>query len=51
VRAKPSKVLASRTRRAVTRGGGDVIELENGITVYPARSDEGRWRTTLPQQL
>jgi hypothetical protein len=27
-----------------TRGGGEVIELECGITVYPARSGGGRWR-------
>ena len=25
-------------------GGGEVIELECGITVYPARSEGGRWR-------
>jgi integrase len=30
--------------RAAVRGGGEVIELEHGITVYPARSDGGRWR-------
>ena len=29
---------------AATRGGGEVIELECGITVYPARSEGGRWR-------
>jgi hypothetical protein len=34
------KVLA----RESTRGGGEVIELECGITVYPARSAGGRWR-------
>jgi hypothetical protein len=27
-----------------TRGGGEVIDYENGITVYPARSEGGRWR-------
>ena len=27
-----------------TRGGGEVIELECGITVYPARREQGRWR-------
>jgi hypothetical protein len=32
------------TGRAVTRGGGEVIELERGITVYPARSEGGLWR-------
>ncbi len=25
-------------------GGGEVIELEYGITVYPAREEQGRWR-------
>jgi hypothetical protein len=30
-------VLASGTGRAATRGGGPVIELECGVTVYPAR--------------
>ncbi|MGH3275952.1 MAG: hypothetical protein ACRDNZ_16705, partial [Streptosporangiaceae bacterium] len=30
--------------RAATRGGGEVIELEHGITVYPAREERGRWR-------
>ncbi len=29
------RVLASGTGRAATRGGGPVIELECGITVYP----------------
>jgi integrase len=37
-------VLADSTGRAATRGGGEVIELECGITVYPARSGGGRWR-------
>jgi hypothetical protein len=37
-------VLASGTGRAATRGGGEVIELEYGITVYPAREEKGRWR-------
>jgi integrase len=39
-----SRVLANGTGRASTRGGGEVIELECGITVYPARSEGGRWR-------
>jgi hypothetical protein len=39
-----SPVLASGNGRAATRGGGEVIELECGITVYPARSEGGRWR-------
>jgi integrase len=37
-------VLVSSNGRAATRGGGEVIELESGITVYPARSEGGRWR-------
>jgi hypothetical protein len=37
-------VLAAGTGRESTRGDGEVIELECGITVYPARSDGGRWR-------
>ncbi len=35
-------VLAAGTERAATRGDREVIELEHGITVYPAR--DGRWR-------
>ena len=38
------RVLANGTGRAATRGGGEVIELEYGITVYPARDEHGRWR-------
>ena len=38
------RVLGSGTGRAATRGGGPVIELECGITVYPAREEQGRWR-------
>ena len=41
--ARP-KVLATGTGRDSTRGGSEVIELECGITVYPARSEGGRWR-------
>jgi hypothetical protein len=37
-------MLASGAGRAATRGGGPVIELEHGITVYPAREEQGRWR-------
>jgi integrase len=44
VRPAPGRVLTSGTGRAATRGGGEVIELEHGITVYPAREDHGRWR-------
>jgi hypothetical protein len=39
-----SSALAGGTGRAATRGGGEVIELERGITVYPAQSEGGRWR-------
>src|SRR5215475_12291022 len=38
------RVLVRGTGRAATRGGGEVIELEHGITVYPAREEGGRWR-------
>jgi hypothetical protein len=38
------RVLVSGTGRTATRGGGEVIELEHGITVYPAREEPGRWR-------
>ena len=43
-RPASGRVLASGTGRAATRGGGEVIELEYGITVYPAREEHGRWR-------
>jgi len=39
-----ASVLAAGAGREATRGGGEVIELECGITVYPARSESGRWR-------
>ncbi len=39
-----SRVIASGTGRATTRGSGEVIELECGVTVYPAREEQGRWR-------
>ncbi len=42
--ASSPALLAGGTGRAATRGGGEVIELEYGITVYPARSEGGRWR-------
>jgi hypothetical protein len=38
-----AKVLATGTERESTRGGGEVISLERGVTVYPARSEGGRW--------
>jgi hypothetical protein len=37
-------LIAGGSERAATRGGGEVISLECGITVYPARSEAGRWR-------
>jgi hypothetical protein len=37
------RVLASGSGRPAPRGG-EVIELECGITVYPARGEQGRWR-------
>jgi integrase len=43
-RRAPGRVLVTGTGRAATRGGGEVIELEHGITVYPARAEPGRWR-------
>jgi hypothetical protein len=43
-RAAPGRILASGTGRVATRGGGEVIELESGIIVYPAREEPGRWR-------
>jgi hypothetical protein len=44
VGATQSAPFASGSGRAATRGGGEVIELECGITVYPARAEGGRWR-------
>jgi integrase len=43
-RPAAGRVLACGTGRAATRGGGEVIELEYGISVYPAREEPGRWR-------
>ena len=43
-RTATGRALANGTGRAATRGGGEVIELEYGITVYPAREEPGRWR-------
>jgi integrase len=43
-RPAPGRVLANGTGRAATRGSGEVIELEYGITAYPAREEKGRWR-------
>ena len=36
-------VVGTETR-AATRGDGEVIELDHGITVYPPRQAGGRWR-------
>src|SRR5580693_7221804 len=43
-RGKAGRVVVNGTGRAATRGGGEVIELEYGVTVYPARGEHGRWR-------
>jgi hypothetical protein len=43
-RPATGRVLANGAGRTATRGGGEVIELEHGIVVYPARSEGGRWR-------
>ena len=43
-RAARSRVLASGTGRPPPGGGDPVIELEYGITVYPAREGRDRWR-------
>jgi hypothetical protein len=43
-KSKPSGRMAGVETRAATRGGGEVIELELGITVYPPRQEGGRWR-------
>jgi hypothetical protein len=40
-----SRVLAGGAGRPATRGNGDpVIELDCGVTVYPAREGRDRWR-------
>jgi site-specific recombinase XerD len=38
--------VADVETRAATRGDGEVIELDLGITVYPPRDKGGRWRAT-----
>jgi hypothetical protein len=43
-RPAPGRVLTNGTGRTATRGGGEVIELDYGITVYPDREEKGRWR-------
>jgi integrase len=42
--ARRSPVFAGGSGRAAQRGSGEVIELECGVTVYPARSAGARWR-------
>ena len=37
-------VLLRGGARAATRGDGRVIEVDGGVTVYPAREPGGRWR-------
>jgi hypothetical protein len=39
-----ARLLQGGSERAATRGGGGVIALDCGITVYPARGERGRWR-------
>ncbi len=41
---KAASRVAGAETRAATRGDGDVVELEHGITVYPPRDKGGRWR-------
>jgi hypothetical protein len=43
-RCEPQPSPRERNGRAASRGGGEVIELEFGITVYPAQSVGERWR-------
>jgi hypothetical protein len=43
-RTASGRAIVNGTGRAATRGGGEVIELEYGITMYPARGEHGRWR-------
>ena len=47
-RTAHGRMLTGGTGRAATRGGDPVIELECGITVYPARGEQGRWRAPEP---
>lgn len=42
-------MLARGAERGAARGDGQVIELEHGITVYPAREAGGRWRAVWPE--
>jgi len=49
LRRDPGRARSRGTGRPATRGGGEVIELEHGITVYPARGEHGRWRAVWPE--
>ncbi len=42
--AARARRITGGSERAATRGDGEVITLDCGITVYPARSGTGRWR-------
>ena len=42
--ARPGAVLHGDARAATRGDGGVVVELECGVTVYPARVAGGRWR-------
>ena len=42
--AQPGALLRGDTRAATRGDGGVVVELECGVTVYPARVAGGRWR-------
>ena len=44
LRRAPGQVRSRGPGRPATRGGGEVIELEHGITVYCARDAGCRWR-------
>ena len=43
-RTAPRPATLGGTRRAATRGSSRVVELECGVTVYPARREGDRWR-------
>jgi len=45
-RARPGALVRGGTREPTRGDGGVVLELEWGITVYPARVAGGRWRAT-----
>jgi hypothetical protein len=44
MQAARARRITGGSERAATRGGGEVVTLDCGITVYPARADGGRWR-------